>query len=254
MDTDQVTRLIDDLGVIVHGEHNSGEILVRSPSVMQYYVGNEAATLETVDADGWLHTGDVGKLKDGKIYVIDRKKELIKVRGWQVAPAELEGVLLMHPDISDAAVIGVSKPDSTSEVPRAYVIRRQDSTISADNVKAFLLQHLAKYKVGDCEIRFCDSIPKSVSGKILRKLLRADAEAELCKLEETTVEIAAKERVMLATAEAVSEKRHRLEYVDEPRAASGNSLLVMFQWLWQWLMLFWVWLCGTSVSRYSRIQ
>ena len=254
MDTDHATRLIDDLGVIVHGEHNSGEILVRSPSVMQYYVGNEAATLETVDADGWLHTGDVGKLKDGKVYVIDRKKELIKVRGWQVAPAELEGVLLMHPDISDAAVIGVSKPGSTSEVPRAYVIRRQDSTISADNVKAFLLQHLAKYKVGDCEIRFCDNIPKSVSGKILRKLLRADAEAELCKLEETTVEIAAKERVMLATAEAVNEKRQRLEYADEPRAASGNSLLVMFQWLWQWLMLFWVWLCGTSVSRYSRIQ
>jgi len=106
-------------------------------------------------------------------------QELIKVRGWQVAPAELEGVLLLHESIADAAVIGISKPGSTSEIPRAYVVRQGDAFITEDDVKAFLTKHLAKYKVGDCEVRFTQSIPKSISGKILRKLLRAEAEQEM---------------------------------------------------------------------------
>jgi hypothetical protein len=104
---------------------------------------------------------------------------LIKVRGWQVAPAELEGVLLLHEYIADAAVIGISKPGSTSETPRAYVVRKDDAFLTEGDVKSFLAKHLAKYKVGDCEVRFTQSIPKSVSGKILRKLLRVEAEQEM---------------------------------------------------------------------------
>lgn len=111
-------------------------------------------------------------------------QELIKVRGWQVSPAELEGVLLTHEAVADAAVIGVSLPDATSEVPRAYVVKRQLFSATTDyDIRKYLLQRLAKYKVGDCEIRFCESIPRSVSGKILRKVLRAEAERELKPIE-----------------------------------------------------------------------
>jgi len=94
------------------------------------------------------------------------------VRGWQVAPPELESTLLMHEDILDAAVIGIPHPWEATEVPRAYVVRKQGSLLSRDEILSFMRQYLAKYKVMDCQIRFCDSIPKSASGKILKKVLR----------------------------------------------------------------------------------
>lgn len=143
---------------------------------MQHYLSNALATSQTIDKDNWLHTGDVATLSpDGKIYIVDRKKELIKVRGWQVAPAELEGVLLTHERIVDAAVVGVSVSGAAGggeEVPRAFVVVRPGAALTQEEVKSFLLAHLAKYKVSDCQIRFVESIPKSMSGKILRKLLR----------------------------------------------------------------------------------
>jgi len=94
----------------------------------------------------------------------------------------LESILLKHPAILDSAVIGVDAPDGTTEVPRAYVVRRSGSIISEAAVKAFLLEHLARYKVGDCQVRFCEAIPRSPSGKILRKIFRAESEKESSEL------------------------------------------------------------------------
>ncbi|KAL1301944.1 hypothetical protein AAFC00_002403 [Neodothiora populina] len=157
----------------VVSQHVVGEVLFRGSCTMSGYLNNVKATQEAFDQDGWLRTGDVGYINDaGKLYILDRKKELIKVRGWQVAPAELESCYMMHKDIVDAAVIGVSHPIDATEVPRAYLVRVSESSVSEREILSFASQYLAKYKIMDCQIRFCDSIPKSASGKILKKVLR----------------------------------------------------------------------------------
>lgn len=125
----------------------------------------------------------------------DDGQELIKVRGWQVAPAELEGILLTHPAVCDAAVIGIQKVDADSETPRAYVVRKPGTTITGERVKTFLLANLAKYKVLDCEIRFRNDIPKSPSGKILRKILRDEASKEVMVEERHFTEAPSKSRL-----------------------------------------------------------
>lgn len=102
-------------------------------------------------------------------------QELIKVRGWQVAPGELETRLLAHDDIIDTAVVGIPRPEHGTETPAAYVVRKPGSQLSAQDVKDYLLQYLAKYKVLDCEVQFRSSIPKSSSGKILKRVLRDEA-------------------------------------------------------------------------------
>ncbi|KHJ90442.1 AMP-binding enzyme [Oesophagostomum dentatum] len=114
-----------------------GEICVRSPTIMKGYLNRAEATAETVDSEGWLHTGDIGFVDEkGQTYIVDRLKELIKVKGLQVAPAELEDILLSHKEIQDAAVIGV--PDEkTGERPRAYVVRANNSLTEAE-VKQFI--------------------------------------------------------------------------------------------------------------------
>jgi acyl-CoA synthetase (AMP-forming)/AMP-acid ligase II len=148
----------------------AGEVWVRGPQVMKGYLNNPEATARTVDADGWLHTGDIGVMDaDGYLEIVDRLKELIKVKGFQVAPAELESLLLKHPKIADAAVVGVPDADA-GEVPKAFVVAREPLT--ADDVKAFVASHAATYKqIG--HVVFAEQIPKSPSGKILRRLLRA---------------------------------------------------------------------------------
>jgi len=103
---------------------------------------------------------------------------LIKVRGWQVSPAELEAVLTKHAGLLDAAVIGVPSLDGTAEVPRAYVVRKIDCFDTEQDIKTFLLTYLARYKVGDCQIRFIENIPRSPSGKILKKALRTEVDNE----------------------------------------------------------------------------
>jgi acyl-CoA synthetase (AMP-forming)/AMP-acid ligase II len=161
-------RIVDpetgrDLGV---GE--AGELWVRGPQVMKGYLNNPEATARTVDADGWLHTGDIGIVdEDGYLQVVDRLKELIKVRGFQVAPAELEALLLKHPNIADAAVIPVPDPEA-GEVPKAVVVVREP--MSPEAVMAFVEAHVAHYKRLR-QVAFADSIPKSPSGKILRRVL-----------------------------------------------------------------------------------
>jgi acyl-CoA synthetase (AMP-forming)/AMP-acid ligase II len=152
-----------DLGV---GE--PGEVWIRGPQVMKGYLNNPEATARTVDADGWLHTGDIGVVdEEGYLLIVDRLKELIKVKGFQVAPAELESLLLKHPRIADAAVIPVPDDDA-GEVPKAIVVAR--GALTADEVIAFVHDEVAHYK-RIRHVAFVEEIPKSASGKILRRVL-----------------------------------------------------------------------------------
>jgi len=151
--------------------NKDGEFLIRGPQVMKGYFNNIAATKNTIDSDGFLHTGDVGYVdNEGYYFIVDRVKELIKYKGFQVPPAELEAILLTHPEINDAAVI--PKPDAEAgEIPKAFVVRKPNSTITAQDVINFAATHLAPYKKIR-EVEFIDQIPKSISGKILRRVLR----------------------------------------------------------------------------------
>src|SRR3982751_5275587 len=143
-----------------------GEICVRGPQVMKGYLNKPEATSSTIDSDGWLHTGDVGFVdEDGHFFVVDRAKELIKYKGFQVAPAELESILLTHPAIADAAVIPYPD-DEAGEVPKAYVVRTAD--VSAAAIMDYLAAEVAPFKKLRF-VEFIDKIPKSPSGKILRR-------------------------------------------------------------------------------------
>lgn len=146
------------------------------------YFENEKANQESFDSDGWFKTGDVAYCSSAteRWHIVDRKKELIKVQGFQVAPPELEAVLLEHPEIADAAVIGVKFPGKENEYPRAYVVVKSEARKpTEDQVKDFVLSRLAKYKSLTGGVRFVDAIPKNASGKILKKTLREEAAAEL---------------------------------------------------------------------------
>ena len=157
-------------GVQARIDPMTGELWIRSAALMTGYLGNPDATAATVDAEGWLHTGDVAHFdENGSLFVVDRIKELIKVKAYQVAPAELEAVLRGHPAVADAAVIGI--PDERSgEVPKAFVVAR--TPVSADELTAHVAAHVAPYKQVR-EIEFIDAVPVSPSGKILRRLLRS---------------------------------------------------------------------------------
>ncbi|MCA5893661.1 AMP-binding protein [Isoptericola sp. NEAU-Y5] len=149
-----------------------GELLCKGPNVMVGYLADEQSTADTLTRDGFLHTGDIVTVDaDGAFYVVDRLKELIKHKGYQVAPAELEALLLTHPEIADAAVIGV--PDTEAgEVPKAFVVRAPGSELTADGVQSFVAEQVAPYKKVRV-VEFVEAIPKSSAGKILRKELRA---------------------------------------------------------------------------------
>ena len=147
-----------------------GELLVRGPQVMKGYYNNEEATRETISEDGWLHTGDIVRMNDDScVWILDRKKELIKYKAFQVPPAELEGLLLEHPGIADAAV--VPKQDvEAGEVPKAFVVARQGVELSGEDVMNFVASRVATFKHVR-EVEFIDAIPKNPSGKILRRML-----------------------------------------------------------------------------------
>ncbi|MER6327725.1 4-coumarate--CoA ligase family protein [Streptomyces sp. NPDC001034] len=154
------------------GTGEAGEILIRGPQVMKGYLGRPEATAALVDADGWLHTGDVGRVDgDGWLFVVDRVKELIKYKGFQVAPAELEALLLAHPGIADAAVIGTYDEDG-NEVPHAFVVRRSEGDEPTEtDVLLHVAERVAPYKRVR-RVTFTDSVPRAASGKILRRQLR----------------------------------------------------------------------------------
>jgi len=148
-----------------------GEVWIRGPQVMKGYLNNPAATRDMIDADGWLHSGDIGYADlDGYLFVVDRVKELIKYKGLQVAPAELEGVIQAHPSVADAAVIPV--PDlEAGEIPKAFVVLKPGIQVSPDDLMNHVAAHVAPHKKIR-EVEFIDAIPKVSSGKILRRELR----------------------------------------------------------------------------------
>nr|ABV60448.1 4-coumarate:coenzyme A ligase 2 [Physcomitrium patens]PNR34252.1 hypothetical protein PHYPA_024069 [Physcomitrium patens] len=148
-----------------------GEICIRGPQIMKGYLNNPEATANTIDKDGFLHTGDVAFIdEDEEMFIVDRVKEIIKFKGFQVPPAELEALLFSHPLIQDAAVVS-RKDDIAGEVPVAFVVRTPSSIISEEEVKAYIADQVVFYKKIH-SVYFVDSIPKSASGKILRKDLR----------------------------------------------------------------------------------
>ncbi len=172
-------KLVDPATENELGPNQEGELWVRGPQVMKGYLNNPEATARTIDAERWLHTGDIGYAdEDGHFFIVDRVKELIKYKGFQVAPAELEAVLLSHPAIADAAVIPCADEEA-GEVPKAFVVLKGEAT--AEEIMDFVAERLAPHK----KIRFVEfipQIPKSASGKILRRVLvekeRARAKAE----------------------------------------------------------------------------
>ncbi|PYS68010.1 MAG: 4-coumarate--CoA ligase family protein [Acidobacteria bacterium] len=150
------------------GRNQRGELCVRGPQIMKGYLNNPEATASTIDPEGWLHTGDIGYADDdGHFFIVDRAKELIKYKGFQVPPAELEAVLLTHPCVGDAAVIPYPD-DEAGEVPKAIVVLRKESEPGA------ILQYVAERVAPHKKIRYLEvveQIPKSPSGKILRRVL-----------------------------------------------------------------------------------
>jgi len=179
--TNVEAKVVKDDGTLA-GYDESGELLVRSPSVALRYENDPQATKETF-RDGWLRTGDeVMFNKSGDMFIVDRTKEIFKVRGYQVAPAELEGHLLGHPAVTDAGVIGV--PDEYSgDIPFAFVVLEQGDAARAakdeqerehlrQSIAKHVSDHKVRYKWLDGGIQFVDAIPKNPSGKILRRVMR----------------------------------------------------------------------------------
>ena len=169
-------RLIDtatgaEIEMPAEGTSAPGELLCRGPNIMRGYLGNDEATRATIDEEGFLHTGDIATVSsEGIVSIVDRLKELIKYKGYQVAPAELEALLLTHSRIADAAVVG-SHDAEGGEVPKAFVVVQPGAEITAEEVMAFVAEHVAPHKKVR-QVAFIDVIPKSSSGKILRKDLR----------------------------------------------------------------------------------
>ena len=166
----------EEVEVPSEGISEPGELLVKGPNIMTGYLNNAEATEQTLDPHGFLHTGDIARVDaDGVVWIVDRLKELIKYKGYQVAPAELEALLLTHPDIADAAV--VAHPDEDAgEIPKAFIVRQPGSELSTDDAIAFVATRIAPHKKIRL-VEFIDVIPKSASGKILRKDLRASSAA-----------------------------------------------------------------------------
>jgi acyl-CoA synthetase (AMP-forming)/AMP-acid ligase II len=156
------------------GPNQEGEVCVRGPQIMKGYLNRPEATAQTIDSEFWLHTGDVGYAdEDGHFFIVDRAKELIKYKGFQVPPAELEAILLTHPCVADAAVIPYPD-DEAGEVPKAVVVLKAEATPQA--IMEFVAGRVAPHKKIRA-VEFIDKIPRSASGKILRrKLVLSDRE------------------------------------------------------------------------------
>ncbi|KZV74018.1 AMP binding protein [Peniophora sp. CONT] len=164
-----------------------GEVWVRGPSIMKGYLNRPDATANSITPTGWFKTGDIGIVdEDGFYSIVDRKKELIKYKGFQVPPAELEGILLQHPDIVDAAVIGIEDPAQATELPRAYVVYKDGIDAAPKSfpmdVQKWIAGRVAKHKFLRGGVVVVDVIPKSAAGKILRRELRERAKAEVAKV------------------------------------------------------------------------
>lgn len=165
-----------------------GELWVRGPSIMKGYMNNPSATADAITPQGWFRTGDIAiSDEEGYYYIVDRKKELIKYKGFQVPPAELESVLLEHPEIADAAVIGINDEKEATELPRAYIVAANPGSFKSDADKAkfakdvqdWIKTKVARHKFLRGGVVIIDIVPKSAAGKILRRELRELAKQEV---------------------------------------------------------------------------
>lgn len=171
-------RIVDPESGADCGPGAEGELWVRGPQVMLGYLNNPEASAECLVDGGWLRTGDLAEVDgDGYLYLRDRLKELIKYKGFQVAPAEVEAALIAHPEVTDAAVIG-KLDEAAGEIPIAFVVAAEGADLSADTLAEHVETCLAHYK-HPAEYRMVEAVPKSASGKILRRLLRDQISAEV---------------------------------------------------------------------------
>ena len=159
-----------------------GELWIKGPNIFKGYLNNPEGTANALTSDGFFKTGDVGYQDEaGNFYITDRVKELIKYKGFQVPPAELEGLLISHPRINDVAVIGIYNKDQATEVPRAYVVPApgiEGGKKTEKDITDWLAAKVASHKRLRGGVRFVDEIPKSASGKILRRMLKVKAQEE----------------------------------------------------------------------------
>ncbi|MCJ1282603.1 hypothetical protein MMC26_001928 [Xylographa opegraphella] len=167
-------QIVNDAGEPITADNHPGELLVRPRHPTLGYVGNPAATAALYHSPGWVRSGDVAYARAGRVYIVDRKKDIIKVRAWQVSPAELEAVLLRHPRVRDVAVVGV--PDRrglSGEVPHAFVVPVSDEQplLSLREIQAFMAADLARYKWVE-GVSLVREIPRNAAGKVLRRFLR----------------------------------------------------------------------------------
>lgn len=173
-------KVVSDGNEMAIGEE--GELYLKGPNIFKGYYNNHQATAAAFDAEGWYHTGDVGKFDEhGNLYITDRVKELIKYNGFQVAPAQLEGLLIGHPAVADVAVIGVYNELRVTELPRAYIVvaagYKGDEKLE-EELHSWFNERVSPHKKLRGGIRFVEAIPKSNAGKILRRVLFEQAKAE----------------------------------------------------------------------------
>ena len=148
-----------------------GELMVRGPIVMMGYFGDEEKTRQTLEPDGWLHSGDLGTMdEDGCVFIVDRKKDMILTGGYNVYPAEIERVLAAHPDVALAAV-GKQPDEMKGEIAKAYVVLKEGATSTEQDMIDFCRESLASYKCPR-EVQFVDDVPKTSTGKIMRRELQ----------------------------------------------------------------------------------
>lgn len=164
-------KVINENGASL-GVNQQGELCFKGFLLMKGYIGNEKATKDTIDKDGWLHTGDIGYYdEDQQFFIVDRIKDLIKYKGFQVAPAEIEAILLSHPDIMDSAIVGIPDP-KCGELPFAFVVKRSGSDLTENEVIDFVAQLASKQKHLYGGVKFVLEIPKNANRKVLRRQLR----------------------------------------------------------------------------------
>ncbi|KAJ8970912.1 hypothetical protein NQ314_000962 [Rhamnusium bicolor] len=176
-----MVKIIDEEGKAL-GPYKEGEICFKGPLIMKGYVGDPKSTHSTIDKDGWLHTGDVAYYDDeGFFFIVDRIKELIKYKAFQVAPAELEALLLTHSAIQDAAVIGLPDEDA-GELPLAYIVKKPEKNVTEQEVEKFVADNVSPQKQLRGGVIFVNEIPRNPTGKILRRILKQQAVKKKSKL------------------------------------------------------------------------
>ncbi len=177
---DTEAKVVDlDTGLEIEpGSEATGELCVRGPQVMKGYWQRPEETAQTIDTDGWLHTGDIARVdKDGYFYIVDRKKDMINVGGLKVLPRDVEEVLFMHPKVMEAVVVGIPHPQRGDDTVKAFIVPKPGENPTAEEIKEFCKLHLAPYKVPR-EVEFRSELPKTLVGKVLRRVLVEEEKAK----------------------------------------------------------------------------